>query len=111
MPPCQTKRAPLAPCGWPSALRPPLAARSGVLAQPPPRVAHKPPQHTAHHTAEKRDGGEQAGGPDAHMPLGFQISRQPCAVDPGDIDAAEVAQDHPPAATKSEQVPPLAECH
>ncbi len=55
------------------------------------------------------NGRRPAGEFHAHVPLDFEIAGQPGGVDPCQIDAAEIAQDHAPGGAEAEQQLPLAQ--
>ena len=66
-------------------------------------------QHAADDAPGERDRRRHAGEFDAHVPLDLEIAGQPGGVDPGQIDAAEIAEDHAPGGAEAEQQLPFAQ--
>ena len=66
-------------------------------------------EHAAKHAPCEGNGGGPTGVFHAHVPLDLKVAGQPGGIDPGQIDAAEIAEDHAPGGSEPEQQLPLAE--
>ena len=63
---------------------------------------------------DAKDEGNGRGEPcelDAHVPLDLEIAGQPRGIDPCQIDAAEIAENHAPGGSEAEQLLPFPERH
>ena len=68
-------------------------------------------RNPADHPEDKGNGGREARELDAHVPLDLEVARQPRGINPRQINAAEIAEDHAPRGSEAEQLLPLPERH